>query len=152
LGEYFKKTDLGKILDSNETENIWDGEDAFLDKQLKTSADDYSMRLIRNVSIFDAFLIIDVKADVVKKILSELKLDKTGFVGLVTLGEKEMIDYTPPYYGTKHQNHGKQLNEEDSFSRLGYLASNILYNCFNASVNNTIRVESGLIKNDSIYC
>jgi methyl-accepting chemotaxis protein len=88
----FKKTDLGKILDNNKIENVWDGEDAFLDKQLKTSADDYSMRLIRNVSKVNSILIIDVKADVVKNILSDLKFDKTGFLGLVTLDGKEIID------------------------------------------------------------
>ena len=90
----FKKTDLGKILDNNKTENVWDGEDVFLDKQLKTNPDDYSMRLIRNVSNFDAFLIIDVKADVMKNILSDLKFDKTGFLGLVTPDGKEIIDYS----------------------------------------------------------
>ncbi|QHQ63412.1 hypothetical protein Ana3638_23720 [Anaerocolumna sedimenticola] len=90
----FQKTDLSKILDNNKTETVWDGEDAFLDKQLKTSADDYSMRLIKNVSNVNAFLIIDVKADVVKNILSDLKFDKTGFLGLVTLDGKEIIDYS----------------------------------------------------------
>lgn len=90
----FKKTHLGKILDNNKTENVWDGEDAFLDKQLKTSADDYSMRLIRNVPNFNTFLIIDVNADVVKNILSDLKFDKNGFLGLVTLDGKEIIDYS----------------------------------------------------------
>ena len=92
LFKSLKKTDLCKILDNNETENVWDGEDAFLDKQLKTSADDYSMRLIKKVTSVNSFLIIDVKADVVKNILSELKFDKTGFLGLVTLDGKELID------------------------------------------------------------
>ncbi len=90
----FKKTDLGKILDDNKTEHIWDGEDEFLDKQLNTGADDYSMRLIKNISNFDSFLIIDVKADVVKDILSDLKFDKAGYLGLVTLDGKEIIDYS----------------------------------------------------------
>lgn len=90
----FKKTQLGKILDDNKTENVWDGEDAFLDKQLKTSADDYSMRLIRNVSNVNTFLIIDVNADVVKNILSDLKFDETCFLGLVTPDGKEIIDYS----------------------------------------------------------
>ena len=90
----FMKTHLGITLDNNKTENVWIGEDAFLDQQLKTSADDYSMRLISNVSSVNAFLIIDVKADVVKNILSELKFDKTGFLGLVTPDGKEMIDDT----------------------------------------------------------
>ncbi len=89
----FKDTDLGKMLDNN-TGNVWDGEDAFLDKQLKTRADDYSMRLIKNVSSVNSFVIIDVKADVVKNILSDLKFDKTGFLGLVTLDGKEIIDYS----------------------------------------------------------
>ncbi len=90
----FKKTNLGQILDSGKTENIWDGEDEFLDKQLETRTDDYAMRLIRNVSNFDAFLIFDVKADVVKNILSAMKFDKSSFLGLVTPDGKEIIDYS----------------------------------------------------------
>ena len=90
----FKNTDLGKILDSNKTEHVWDGEDALLDKQLKTSADEYSMRLIKNVSNVNSFLVVDVKADVVENILSDLKFDKNGFLGLVTLDGKEIIDYS----------------------------------------------------------
>ncbi len=90
----FKKTQLGKTLDSNKTEDVWDGEDAFLDKQLKTSADNYSMRLIKNISNVNSFLVIDVKADAVKNILSNLKFDITGFIGLVTPDGKEIIDYS----------------------------------------------------------
>ncbi len=88
----FKNTQLGRILDSNKIEHVWDGEDAFLDKQLKTSADDYSMRLLKNVTNVNAFLVIDVKADVVKNILSDLTFNKAGFLGLVTLDGKEIID------------------------------------------------------------
>ncbi len=88
----FKKTDLGKILDDSETEKIWDGEDAFLDEQFNVNADDYSMRLIQNVTNFNAFLVIDVKIDFVKNILSDMKFDKTGFLGFVTSDGKEIID------------------------------------------------------------
>ncbi len=88
----FMETDLGKILDDNQTENVWDGEDAFLDKQLKASADDYSMRLIRKVSSVNAVLMIDVEADFVKNILSDMQFDKNGFLGLVTPDGKEIID------------------------------------------------------------
>jgi hypothetical protein len=91
--ESFKKSHLGKILD-NKTDNVWVGEDEFLDKQLKTKADDYSMRLIKNITNVNSFMIIDVKADVVKNILSDLKFDKTGFLGLVTQDGKEIIDYS----------------------------------------------------------
>ena len=90
----FKETDLGKILDNKKNKFVWDGEDEFLDKQLKTTADEYSMRLIRNVINVNAILIIDVKADFVKNIFSDLKFDKIGFLGLVTPDGKEMIDYS----------------------------------------------------------
>jgi methyl-accepting chemotaxis protein len=90
----FMETDLGKILDKKKTENVWDGEDEFLDKELKTTADNYSMRLIKNVINVNGILIIDVKADFVKNILSDLKFDKDGFLGLVTPDGKEMIDYS----------------------------------------------------------
>ncbi len=88
----FKTTDLGKILDSNQIENVWDGEDELLDKQLKTSADEYSMRLIKNVSNVNSFLVVDVKTKAVENILSDLEFDKNGFLGLVTPDGKEIID------------------------------------------------------------
>lgn len=90
----FKETELAKILDDNKTENVWDGEDAFLDQQLKSDADHYSMRMVRKVSGVNGFLIVDVKADVVRNILSDLKFDKDGYLGLVTPDGKEIIDYS----------------------------------------------------------
>lgn len=94
LYQSFKETELGKMLDDSKIENVWDGEDAFLDQQLKSNADNYSMRLLRKVTSVNAVLIFDIRADVVRNILSDLKFDKAGYLGLVTPDGKEIIDYS----------------------------------------------------------
>jgi methyl-accepting chemotaxis protein len=88
----FMKTDLGKALDDKKTLHIWDGEDAFLDMQLKTSTEDYSMRHMKKVTNFESFLIIDVRAEFVENILSDLNFDNTGYLRFVTPDGKEIID------------------------------------------------------------
>ncbi len=90
----FRDTEIGTYLDSHQTENIWDGEDTFLDEKLKSSGKDYSMRLIRRMSDRNSLVVIETKADVVNNILADLEFDKTGFLGLVTKDGREIIDYS----------------------------------------------------------
>jgi methyl-accepting chemotaxis protein len=90
----FKNTDIGTYLNSHKFANIWDGEDAFLDEKLESSGNDYSMRLVRRVANVDAIIVIETKAEVVNNILSNLEFDKSGFLGLVTMDAREIIDYS----------------------------------------------------------
>jgi methyl-accepting chemotaxis protein len=90
----FKNTDIGTYLSSHKFANIWDGEDAFLDEKLESSGNDYSMRLVRRVANVDAIIVIETKAEVVNNILSNLEFDKSGFLGLVTMDAREIIDYS----------------------------------------------------------
>lgn len=90
----FRETEIGTYLDKRKNENLWDGEDAFLDEKLGTDSHDYSMRLIRNMINSDAIVIIDTKIDVVEDILADLEFDKSGFLGLVTGDGREIIDYS----------------------------------------------------------
>ena len=90
----FKDTEIGKYLTNHKTENIWDGEDAYLDEKLQSNSEGYSMRLIRNGASADSLVVIETKADVILNILSSLEFDKSGFLGLVTSDEREIIDYS----------------------------------------------------------
>ena len=90
----FAQTELGQYLSSHQTENIWDGEDAYLDEQLQTYPSDYSMRLIRRMSDSNAIVVIETKMKVVNSILEDLEFDKTGYLGLVTKDGREIIDYS----------------------------------------------------------
>lgn len=90
----FKETEMGVYLDKRRHENLWDGEDAFLDEKLNTDSNDYSIRLIRNITNSDSIIIIDAKIDVINNILADLKFDKSGFLGLVTGDGREIIDYS----------------------------------------------------------
>ncbi len=90
----FRDTEMGKYLKDHSFQNVWDGEDTFLDEKLEASTDDYSMRLIRNIAGVDAIVIVETKADVITNILSSLEFDKSGFIGLVTSDGREIIDYS----------------------------------------------------------
>ncbi|MBP1753927.1 MAG: hypothetical protein H6Q59_325 [Firmicutes bacterium] len=90
----FRDTEIGKYLNDHKFENIWDGEDAYLDEKLESSQDDYSMRLIRNIAGVDAIVVVETKADAITNILSSLEFDKSGFLGLVTSDGREIIDYS----------------------------------------------------------
>lgn len=90
----FKDTEIGKYLTKHKTDNIWDGEDAYLDEKLQTNSEGYSMRLIRKGASADTLVVIETKTDVIQNILSSLEFDKSGFLGLVTSDEREIIDYS----------------------------------------------------------
>ncbi len=88
----FRTTEIGAKI--GKTGNVWDGEDAFLDEKLESDSSEYSMRLIRNIMNRNSLVIIETKANVVKDILADLEFDKTGFLGLVTVDGREIIDYS----------------------------------------------------------
>jgi methyl-accepting chemotaxis protein len=88
------ESELGQYLASYRYKNVWDGEDAILDELLESSEKDYSMRIIQKTERDNSLVIIETKAKVVNDILSNLKFDKSGFLGLVTPDEREIIDYS----------------------------------------------------------
>ncbi len=90
--ESLRKTEIGQYLQKNRAKVVWDGQDEYLDKALETGPKDYSLRLIRNFTGLDAFLIIEIKAETMRKILTDLSFDKTGYLGVVTPDGREIID------------------------------------------------------------
>lgn len=87
----FAETETGKYLKENPLKYRWDGQDEFLDDRLETGPEDYSLRIIRGFGKLEAVLIIDIKADTVNRILSDLSIDQTGILGLVTPDGREII-------------------------------------------------------------
>ncbi|WP_313134732.1 methyl-accepting chemotaxis protein [Anaerocolumna sp.] len=86
----FIKTDLGTYLKTNKTKHAWIGENEYLDSNLGTSDSPYSMRYVRNFTSAEALMVIDISKDTVDRILENLKIDKTGFVGVVTEDGREI--------------------------------------------------------------
>lgn len=84
LYEGFIKTDLGAYLKTNKTKHAWIGKNEYLDSKLGTSDSPYSMRYVRNFTSAEALMVIDISKDTVDNILENLKIDQTGFVGVVT--------------------------------------------------------------------
>ncbi len=90
--EGFTGTDIGKFLANNRMKVIWDGQDDYLDQKLGAAPETYSLRLIRGFLGADAILIIEVKADTILRILSDLSFDPSGFLGLIAPDGREIID------------------------------------------------------------
>ncbi len=86
-----KESEIGKYLLENKYKCLWDGQDEFFDTLLEDSANDYALRIIRKFKE-DAFLIIELKAGTVNNILANLNFDKSGYLGLVTPDNREIID------------------------------------------------------------
>lgn len=106
LYEGFTKTDLGSYLKTNKMKHTWIGNNEYLDSKLGTSDNVYSMRYVRNFNSAEALMVIDISKDTVDNILENLKIDQTGFVGVVsedgreiTLNdEEEKLFYREPFY------------------------------------------------------
>lgn len=90
LYEGFTKTDLGSYLKTNKMKHSWIGKNEYLDSKLGTSDNGYSMRYVRNFTSAEALMVIDISKDAVDNILENLKIDQTGFVGVVTEDGREI--------------------------------------------------------------
>jgi methyl-accepting chemotaxis protein len=86
------ETDIGEFIINNPLKVLWDGQDDYLDEKLQTSPDDYSIRLIRPFGKLDSVLIIEIKADTIKRILADLSFDPSGYLGFITPDGREIID------------------------------------------------------------
>lgn len=90
LFEGFAQTEQGSFLKEKSTNNTWFGINEYLDQKLGTSSKDYSIRMIRKLSGAKAMIIIDVKTDTVKDVISRLDFDKSGYIAVVTSDGKEV--------------------------------------------------------------
>ncbi len=86
-----KETEIGKYLLENKYQCVWDGQDEYFDALFEDSSKDYSVRIMRRVNPY-AFLFIELKTETVTNILANLNFDKSGYLGLVTPDNREIID------------------------------------------------------------
>lgn len=93
-GVYAKsmESEIGKLISENKAKCVWDGQDEYFDTTLKKTTDDYSMRIIRKFVSMDALLVIELKAETVNKILSDLDFDQSGYLGVITPDGREIMD------------------------------------------------------------
>lgn len=85
------ETEVGQFMLNNKYQCLWDGQDEYLDTLFQDGPEDYSVRIMRRVNPY-AFLFIELKAETVNKILADLKFDKSGYLGLITPDNREIID------------------------------------------------------------
>jgi methyl-accepting chemotaxis protein len=88
----FYETDLGKAINSDRSKILWIGQNTYLDKVLSAATDTYSLRLVRNFTNTDAFIVIDMDMKVVQDILENVGFDDSGILALVTPDGKEITD------------------------------------------------------------
>jgi methyl-accepting chemotaxis protein len=90
LYESYQETEAGKFLSENKVKSLWVGNDTFLDEKLETTAQDYALRLIRNLPNRNDMLVIDIEAQAVADILKNINFDKDGYLNFVTKDGKEI--------------------------------------------------------------
>jgi len=86
----FLSTDIGKYVYGNKRETLWIGKDEYLDSKLGSANGGYALRLIRHFNDVEGVLVIDIKLDTVRDVLSDLKLAEGSLVGFVTADKKEL--------------------------------------------------------------
>lgn len=90
LYEGFTKTDLGIYLKKNRMKHTWIGKNEYLDGKLGNTDGGYALRYVRNFTSAEALMVIDISEDTVDKILENLKIDQSGFLGIVTEDGREI--------------------------------------------------------------
>lgn len=121
LYEGFTGMEPGSYLKQNRTKDAWTGKNEYLDENLKTTATDYSVRLIRSLNRAQAMLIIDVSMEAVSGILNRLEFDKSGFLAVVTSDGKEILAETSKAEKIKTDDNSTDRNsKEESISGIFY--------------------------------
>ncbi len=91
ISEGFLSTENGTYIKKNPLKVLWVGSDAYLDDNLGTKPENYSLRLVRMFEGTDAFLIVDMDNKVLLDTLKSIEFDKSGTIGMVTADGKEII-------------------------------------------------------------
>jgi len=82
------ESDIGKLISSSNY--IWCDYIEPLDNTLALNSSDYALRIARKFSKNKAFIVIDVKAETIKSIIEEAKLDESGIIAFVSKDGKEI--------------------------------------------------------------
>lgn len=122
IGAGFYETDLGQELNKNRSKIAWIGENQYLKDKLGEEVGDYSLRLIRNFPNSKAFLVMNLKNQVVLELLESVEFDETGVLALVTGDGKEIVSdesdkSSEPVFTDKafYQKMGASENMSDAF-------------------------------------
>lgn len=86
----FINSDTGKQVKASKSKPMWFGSEVLLDEKLGTKGTEYAMRLIQRYPDQKAFIVIDIRADIIKKILEDTNLEETGLLAFVTKDGKEI--------------------------------------------------------------
>lgn len=113
--EAIMKTDIGEQLNKNRIGIIWSGNNQLIDEKLSINNDDYAIRLLREFQSYPAIIIIDVKANTIKKIIEDTNLDESGVMAFVTKDGKEITQNNTEVLIFSEQSFYKQaLEKEDA--------------------------------------
>lgn len=91
LYSLYTATEAGAEAKSNMYAYYWFGSQPDLDEALNTSSKNYAVRLVRHYPGASAYMIVDVKRDVVINTLSSLDAGEGSIVALITRDGKEVL-------------------------------------------------------------
>lgn len=87
----FYETDIGQYINKNRSKFVWLGQNDYLDEKLGIGSNDYALRLLRNFSNTNAFMVLDMDIQVIRDILGSVDFDKTGYITIITPDNKEIF-------------------------------------------------------------
>nr|WP_308742461.1 methyl-accepting chemotaxis protein [uncultured Anaerocolumna sp.] len=151
LYEGFTKTDLGAYLKTNRMRHKWIGRNEYLDSKLGSSDDRYPLRYVRNFTSAEALMVIDISKDTVDKILENLKIDQTGFVGVVTEDGREITlnnSEEKLFYGEAFYQTAVTAKEETGAEYVNYRGQDYLF--MYSKIGNTGIIICSLIPEKTI--
>jgi methyl-accepting chemotaxis protein len=130
---------------------MWIGKNEYLDSKLGTSDNRYSLRYVRNFTSAEALMVIDISKDTVDKILENLKIDQTGFVGVVTEDGREITlnnSEEKLFYGEAFYQAAVTAKEETGAEYVDYCGQDYLF--MYSKIGNTGIVICSLIPEKTI--
>lgn len=126
----FRDKELGKYLDENTTTSVWIGNSFFLDSNLGTKSNDYSLRLVRSLQHVEGIIVIDIEYNAIQQILKDINFDSDGFIGVVTKDGKEILSVDQPqkiFIANDFYNEAKASANQDGSRYVSYKGKDYLF-------------------------
>ena len=89
--DLFLESEEAKKLAAVPKKNLWIGEHASLDEQLKTSKDEYAISFIRNMTYDNGYIILDISTKIIVETLSRMDFGESSIIGFVTSDGSETL-------------------------------------------------------------
>lgn len=87
------ESDIIKKLNESKGGSAWTSNDASIDEILGVDNSKYALRIYQKVNNYNAYIVIDVKAEIIKEVLENTNLDESCIMAFVAGDGKEIYNY-----------------------------------------------------------